>query len=120
MNATEIRFPDGYEPSWMEGMLCAKRIDNGEWLTVIPLTGGRARLCVAEEGPTGSASLEHWCMDNVAIALGWWAAWPHPPLLWNRHQRRDLLLEWPCKACGQVRLQDADGVCPPCPCGAKP
>lgn len=83
-------------PSWCEGYLAGKPLDDGsEWLIVIPLTFGRARLNVCEPGPAGDASLEHWCLDTPADAIAAWLAWPETPARWNRHQRRDRVLEWP-------------------------
>jgi hypothetical protein len=49
-------FPDG-KPDWASGCIAARRLQGDEWLTVIPLTLGRARLCVATEH---NASLEHY------------------------------------------------------------
>lgn len=85
------RFPDGFLP-WHKGMIACKQINDDEWLSVIPLTFGRARLCVCDER---SASIEHWCMDDPVTALLAWVAWPLPPTKWNRHQRRDRVHECP-------------------------
>lgn len=84
-------WPTG-QPAWAVGYLAAKPLEDGEWLTVVPLTFGRARLCVST---SGNASLEHWCLDSPAEAIAAWLAWPATPTRWNRHQRRDLVLEWP-------------------------
>lgn len=92
---TNVLFPNGYDPTWMEGMYACRDLGNGEWLSVIPLTLGRARLCVCEPGPMGNASLEHWCMDSPEQAIGAWWDYPELPEHWNRHQRRDRTHEYP-------------------------
>lgn len=113
------------QPSWAEGYLAAKPPDDtGEWLTVVPLTFGRARRCVATPD---CASLEHWCLDSPAEAIAAWLAWPEPPTRWNRHQRRDGVLEWPdgrteptsftCPRCGRTSYNPYDareGYCGAC------
>lgn len=91
------------QPSWADGYLAAKPLDDSsEWLTVMPLTFGRARLCVADPG---NSSIEHWCLDSPAEAIAAWLAWPDTPTRWNRHQRRDRVLEWP-----DGRTEPADPV----------
>lgn len=97
MPLDEYLFPAG-RPTWAEGYIAAKPIeDEGDptaqlWLTVVPLTFGRARLCVAT---AGNASVEHWCMSSPGYALLCWLLWPREVVGWNRHQRRDGVLEWP-------------------------
>ena len=56
-------WPDGH-PKWAKGYLAAKRIPDelpvgrdDLWLTIVPLTFGRARVCVAT---WNNPSLEHW------------------------------------------------------------
>lgn len=34
------------------GFLCHRRLPDGRLLTVVPLIGGRARLCIANDGVT--------------------------------------------------------------------
>lgn len=90
---TNPLFPDG-RPEWFCGYAIKRLPDEGEdiWLSVIPLTFGRARLCVCDPG---DASIEHWCMDSSEQAIAAWQAWPERPTKWNRHQDRHGHLEWP-------------------------
>ena len=88
-------FPDG-RPEWAEGMYALRALrgdDEGKWLSVIPLIGGRARLCVCTPD---DASIEHWCYSTPRDAIIAWLAYPTvQPVGWNRWQDRNNVLRWP-------------------------
>jgi hypothetical protein len=47
-----INWPDG-KPAWAEGYIAGKRLDEEQWLILMPLIGGRARVAVADAGGPG-------------------------------------------------------------------
>jgi hypothetical protein len=45
----ELPWPHAGQPTWAQGYVCGRQLDDGRWLVVQPLTGGRGRVTVCTE-----------------------------------------------------------------------
>jgi len=64
--------------------------DADEWLALMWLTFGRARIARATSTSVG----EHWCYDDALVALFQFLNWPATPDHWHRHSYWNERGEW--------------------------